>query len=38
VTLERLDLARRLTVVRQPRKLPLVFSAQEVALLLEAAP
>jgi hypothetical protein len=38
VTLERLDLARRLTVVRQPRKLPLVLSAQEVALLLEAAP
>src|SRR5919106_4597631 len=38
VTLERPDLARRLTVVRQPRKLPLVLSAQEVALLLEAAP
>ena len=38
VTLERPDLARRLTVVRQPRKLPLVLSAPEVALLLEAAP
>jgi site-specific recombinase XerD len=38
VTLERPDLARRLTVVRQPRKLPLVLSAEEVALLLEAAP
>jgi site-specific recombinase XerD len=38
VTLERPDLARRLTVVRQPRKLPLVLSAAEVARLLEAAP
>src|SRR5688572_20883726 len=38
VTLDRPDLARRLTVVRQPRKLPFVLSAQEVALLLEAAP
>jgi site-specific recombinase XerD len=38
VTLERPDLARRLTVVRQPRKLPLVLSAKEVALVLEAAP
>jgi integrase/recombinase XerD len=38
VTLERPDLVRRLTVVRQPRKLPLVLSVAEVALLLEAAP
>jgi integrase/recombinase XerD len=38
VTLDRPDLARRLTVVRQPRKLPLVLSAQEVARLIEAAP
>ena len=38
VTLDRPDLARRLTVVRQPRKLPPVLSAEEVALLLEAAP
>ena len=38
VTLDRPDLARRLTVVRQPRKLPTVLSVEEVALLLEAAP
>jgi integrase/recombinase XerD len=38
VTLDRPDLARRLTVVRQPRKLPLVLSAEEVVRLLEAAP
>ncbi len=38
VTLDRPDLARRLTVVRQPRKLPLVLSAEEVARLLDAAP
>ena len=38
VTLDRPDLARRLTVVRQPRKLPLVLSAEEVTLLIEAAP
>jgi integrase len=38
VTLDRPDRARRLTVVREARKLPLVLSAQEVALLLEAAP
>jgi integrase/recombinase XerD len=38
VTLERPDLVRRLTVVRQPRKLPLVLSVAEAALLLEAAP
>ena len=38
VTLDRPDLARRLTVVRRPRKLPLVLSAKEVALVLEAAP
>jgi hypothetical protein len=38
VTLDQPYLARRLTVVRQLRKLPLVLSAQEVALLLEAAP
>jgi site-specific recombinase XerD len=37
-TLDRPDLARRLTVVRQPRKLPEVLSCEEVALLLEAAP
>jgi site-specific recombinase XerD len=38
VTLDRPDPARRLTVVRQPRKLPFVLSAKEVALLIEAAP
>jgi integrase/recombinase XerD len=38
VTLDRPDLARRLTVVPQPRKLPMVLSVEEVARLLEAAP
>jgi integrase/recombinase XerD len=38
VTLDRPDLARRLTIVRQPRRLPAVLSAEEVALLLQAAP
>jgi site-specific recombinase XerD len=38
VTLDRPDLARRLTVVRQSRKLPAVLSVEEVALLLAAAP
>jgi integrase len=38
VTLDRPDLARRLTVVRQPRRLPAVLSVEEVALLLQAAP
>ncbi len=38
VTLDRPDLARRLMVVRRPRKLPLVLNAEEVARLLEAAP
>jgi integrase/recombinase XerD len=38
VTLDRPDLARRLTVVHQPRKLPTVLSVEEVTRLLEAAP
>ncbi len=38
VTLDRGDLARRLTVVRQPRRLPAVLSVEEIALLLQAAP
>jgi hypothetical protein len=38
VTLDRPDLARRLTVMRQPRRLPAVLSIEEVALLLQAAP
>src|SRR5215207_2908235 len=37
VTLDRPDLARRLTLVRQPRKLPLVLSLEEVTRLLHAA-
>src|SRR6202049_1768998 len=38
VTLERPDLARRLTIVREPRRLPAVLSVEEVTLLLQAAP
>src|SRR5215472_1482998 len=38
VTLDRPDLARRLTVVRLPRRLPAVLSVEEVMLLLQAAP
>jgi integrase-like protein len=38
VTLDRPDLARRLTVVRLPRRLPSVLSVEEVGLLLQAAP
>jgi integrase/recombinase XerD len=38
VTLDRPDLARRLTVVPQPRKLPMVLSVEEVTRLLDAAP
>ena len=38
VTLDRPDLARRLTVVREPRRLPSVLSVEEVTLLLQAAP
>jgi site-specific recombinase XerD len=38
VTLDRPDLARRLTVVRQPRRLPAVLSVEEISLLLQAAP
>ena len=38
VTLDRPDLSRRLTVVHQPRKLPLVLSVEEVARLLQAGP
>ena len=34
VTLDRPDLARRLTVVREPRRLPTVLSVEEVARLL----
>jgi integrase/recombinase XerD len=38
VTLDRADLARRLTFIHEPRKVPLVLSPAEVACLLEAAP
>lgn len=37
-TLDRPDLARRLTAMRRPHKLPEVLSPEEVTLLLEAAP
>ena len=36
VTLDRPDLARRLTVVPYPRRIPAVLSAEEVTLLLRA--
>jgi site-specific recombinase XerD len=38
VTLDRPDLARRLTIVREPRRLPAVLSVEEVTLLFAAAP
>jgi integrase/recombinase XerD len=38
VTTDRPDLARRLVIVRYPRKLPNVLSVEEVGRLLEAAP
>src|SRR5919112_487373 len=38
LTLQRVDLARRLTLVHEPRKVPLVLSPVEVAHLLAAAP
>jgi integrase len=38
VAIDRPDLSRRLPLIHQPRKLPLVLSVEEVAQLLEAAP
>src|ERR1700682_1447567 len=38
VTLDRPEMARHLTFVREPRKIPLILSPDEVARLLEAAP
>jgi len=38
VTLDRREMARHLTFVREPRKIPVVLSPEEVARLLEAAP
>src|SRR6202795_4329129 len=37
VTLDRPDLARRLTVVPYPRRIPVVLSVEEMTLLLQAA-
>jgi integrase/recombinase XerD len=37
-TLDRPEMARYLTFVREPRKIPVVLSPEEVARLLEAAP
>src|SRR5579863_7440941 len=37
VTLDRPDLARRLTIVHRPRRIPTVLSVEEVTLLLQAA-
>ena len=37
VTVDRADLARRLTVVPQPRRITVAFSVEEVTLLLQAA-
>ena len=38
MTLDRPDLAWRLTIVREPRRLPAVLSVEEVILLLQAVP
>ena len=38
VTLDRPEIARHLTFVREPRKIPVVLSPEEVTRLLEAAP
>jgi integrase len=38
VTLDRPDFARRLTIVREPRRLLAVLSVEEVTLLLQVAP
>ena len=38
VTLDRPEMARQLTFVREPRKIPAVLSPEEVTRLLEAAP
>ena len=38
VTLDRPEMARHLTFVREPRKMPSILSPEEVARLLEAAP
>jgi integrase/recombinase XerD len=38
VTLDRADLGKQMTFVHEPRKLPVVLSAEEVRRMLEAAP
>src|SRR5712672_143922 len=38
VTVDRANIARHLTFVREPRKVPVVLSLDEIARLLEAAP
>ena len=38
VTLDRADLAKHLSFVHEPRKVPIVSSPEEVARFLEAAP
>ena len=38
VTLDQTKITRYLTFVREPRKLPVVLSAEEIVRLLEAAP
>ena len=38
VTLDRPEMARHLTFVHEPRKMPVVLSPEEVARFLEAAP
>jgi integrase/recombinase XerD len=38
VTVGRPDMARHLTFVREPRKIPVVLSPEEIARLLDAAP
>ncbi|HYZ39150.1 MAG TPA: phage integrase N-terminal SAM-like domain-containing protein, partial [Stellaceae bacterium] len=38
VTLDRPEMARHLTVVREPRRIPAILSPDEVARLLDAVP
>ncbi len=38
ITLDRPEMGRRLTFVREPRKIPVILSPEEIARLLEAAP
>jgi integrase/recombinase XerD len=38
VTLDRPEMAQHLTFVREPRRIPVILSLEEIARLLEAAP